>query len=152
MRLYATAIAVCLLQTALAAKDLHEIARTMVPKGRIVEQVRRDYIVKTPAGSKISIEFDRSKNFKEAAGKNLNHGDELEPGKGLISLSTAAAKAQALGNKIGGSWLLEMDREYGWVYEIESEKQGKTLDLLINASTGELIKAEERSLLALEDY
>jgi uncharacterized membrane protein YkoI len=151
MKLYLSAMALLLLQTALAGMDLQELAQSMVPKGRVIDHERRDFIIKTPAGSKITVEFDRAKNFKEASGKNLNKGDEFQPGKGLISLSTAAGKASAEGKRLGRSWNLEQDQELGWIYEIESEREGMKIDLLINAVSGEIIRSEERLQLLSEN-
>lgn len=109
-----------------------ELATAMVPRGKIFEIYGRDYIVKTPQGTKIEIEFSLDGNFKQASGKNLNLGDNLEPGFGLISLSTVAQKIQDPGIKPKGHWKLELDKELGWIYELNSlyvisAKDGKVL-------------------------
>lgn len=109
-----------------------EIAKSMVPRGKIVETLGRDYIVKTKAGTKIEIEFTRSGSFEEASGKNLNKGDELEPGEGLISLGSAAQIIHKSGQRPEGFWLLEKDQMMGWIYEING--------IIIGAKTGEILR------------
>ena len=108
-----------------------EIARSMVPRGKIVETLGRDFIVKTKAGTKINIEFTRKGSFEEATGKNLNKGDELEPGEGLISLGSAAQIIQKSGHNPEGFWMLEKDQMMGWIYEINGTIVGaKNGDIL----------------------
>jgi hypothetical protein len=107
------------------------VALSMVPRGRLVEQVGRDFVIKTGAGTKIGIEFKRNGRFEEAKGSNLNMGDELEPGDGLISLSSAAHALAAKGIRPQGHWHLDLDDSHGWVYEFENT--------LVNAKTGKII-------------
>lgn len=107
------------------------VALSMVPRGRLVEQVGRDFVIKTGAGTKIGIEFKRNGLFEEAKGSNLNRGDELEPGDGLISLSSAAHALAASGIRPQGHWHLDLDDSHGWVYEFENT--------LVNAKTGKII-------------
>ena len=107
-----------------------ETAISMVPRGRLEEHVGRDVIIKTLAGTKITIGFQRSGDLKEAKGRNLNAGDELEPGEGLISLSSAAQKIPRKDYK--GHWILEKDKELGWIYEIDSR--------IISARSGSMLK------------
>jgi hypothetical protein len=106
-------------------------ALSMVPRGRLIEQSGRDFLIKTPAGTKIGVEFLRNGKFQEAKGHNLNRGDELEPGDGLISLSSAAHALSVKGITPQGHWILELDEEHGWVYEFENT--------LVNAKTGQII-------------
>jgi hypothetical protein len=108
-----------------------DLALSMVPRGKFEEQNGRDFTIKTGAGTKIGIEFERSGKFQEAQGNNLNRGDELEPGDGLISLSTAAQTLVKKGITPQGHWVLDKDEKHGWVYEFENT--------LINAKNGELI-------------
>lgn len=96
-----------------------------------MDQSGRDFIIKTGAGTKIGIEFERSGKFQEAKGNNLNRGDELEPGDGLISLSTAAQSLAKKGIIPQGHWVLDRDPKHGWVYEFENT--------LINARNGHVI-------------
>lgn len=112
-----------------------ELAVSMVPRGKVVEHFGRDFIVKTKAGTKIGIEFTRMGKFEEARGLNLNKGDELEPGEGLISLSSAAHKLVTLGFKPEGLWNLDEDKELGWIYEFQT--------VIVNAKTGEVIKRNQ---------
>jgi len=112
-----------------------EIALQMVPRGKIFEEQGRDLILKTPSGTKVRIEFKRDGAFEEAKGMNLNHGDEFEPGDGLISLGTAAKEiTKKLGMKPQGHWRLSQDQKLDWIYELGDE--------LINARNGELISSK----------
>ena len=121
-----------------------DIAGAMVPRGKIVETLGRDYVVKTRAGTKIGIEFTRKGSLEEAYGKNLNKGDDFEPGEGLISLGTAAQIIQKAGIKPEGYWLLEKDQFMGWIYEVSGT--------IVNAKTGAILrKAPSISENASED-
>lgn len=120
----------CLLSFASA-----EIALQMVPRGKVFEEQGRDYILKTPSGTKIRIEFKRDGTFEEAKGMNLNYGDEFEPGEGLISLGTAAKEiTKKIGTKPQGHWRLSKDTKLDWVYELGEE--------LVNAKNGEFISSK----------
>lgn len=61
-----------------------EIAVSMVPRGKMIEENGREFLVKTTSGTKVIVEFHRQGGLQEASGKNLNQGDDLEPGDGLI--------------------------------------------------------------------
>lgn len=107
-------------------------ALSMVPRGKLDLQQGRDFTIKSLAGTKIRIEFRRNGKFEEASGDNLNKGDELEPGEGLISLGTAAQYIQEKGIKPEGHWSLEQDPKLGWIYEVNHKhiidaKTGKSL-------------------------
>ena len=120
--------------TSSAFATIHEgVAVSMVPHGRMIETFGRDYIIKTPAGTKIEIQFMLDGKFKEASGKNLNKGDDLEPGEGLISLSSAARLIQSIGMKPEGFWHLEKDKTHGWIYEVNGQH-------LVDAKKGKIIK------------
>lgn len=110
-------------------------AVSMVPKGKLFDFINRDFDIRTKAGTTIEIEFGRDGKLKQASGKNLNKGDELEPGEGLISLSTIAQKLGTSGSKPEGYWLLEEDPELGWIYEIDNK--------LISAKSGKLLRTLE---------
>lgn len=107
------------------------ISLSMVPHGKIFETRGRTYILKSRAGSKIQIRYNLDGSFKDASGIDLNRGDELEPGDGLISLSSVAKELGKEGNIPRGFWILEKDRTHGWIYDIQGT--------LINARSGKLI-------------
>ncbi len=109
-----------------------DVALSMVPRGKLAETIGRDFIIKTTAGTKIGIEFTRDGELKEAKGVNLNKGDELEPGDGLLSLSSVARILQSTGLKPQGYWMLERDKDLGWIYDFEKNS--------VNAKNGEIIK------------
>lgn len=114
-----------------------DIATSMVPKGRIIETWGRDFIVRGRHGTNIGIEFSLDGKFKEATGKNLTKGDELEPGDGLLSLSTAAQHLLKKGLRPEGYWTIEKDDKLGWIYEFDKG--------ILNAKTGEIIKINPTS-------
>lgn len=118
-----------------------ETATSMVPRGKLVENYGRDFIIKTTAGTKIGIEFTLGGKLQEASGKNLNQGDELEPGEGLISLSSAAHKLTEKGLKPQGYWTLEEDKSLGWIYELEES--------IVEAKSGKILKLKSSSPLSL---
>lgn len=107
-----------------------ETVLSMVPRSKVDLKQGRDYILKTVAGTKIRLEFKRNGKLEDVSGENLNKGDELEPGEGLISLSTAA---QAIGKKVEGNWSLEQDSRLGWVYEVNHQ-------FLVDAKSGKILK------------
>ncbi|MFP5384674.1 MAG: hypothetical protein ACLGHN_01250 [Bacteriovoracia bacterium] len=121
------------------ARGAVDVAKSMVPRGKIIEELGRDFIVRTEGGTNVKIEFSLDGKFQEASGKNLNQGDELEPGDGLISLSTAAQALQKTGVKPQGYWLLEKDPKMGWIYEVRKN--------VVSAKSGEiLLKSPEVSI------
>ncbi len=116
-----------------------QISLSMVPRGKIVEKERRYYKIKTRSGTRISVELYRNGNLEEASGRNLNGGDDFEPGQGLISLSTAAKFAIIPGTQLNGRWILDEDKKLGWIYEFYGEQKGTDLEILVNARTGKMI-------------
>lgn len=112
----------------------NEVATSMVPHGRVIENYGREFIVKTKAGTKVEIEFSLDGHFQEAFGKNLNKGDELEPGDGLLSLSSVAKNLHEKGHKAEGYWNIERDEKLGWIYEFET--------VVLNAKTGAILKVK----------
>lgn len=125
------------------SKATEELVKSMVPKGEISQKIGKDFSVKTPAGTKVTVEFDRDGELDEASGLNLGKGDVFEPGDGLISLSSAAQVAQKQGHQIRGEWRLERDSKYGWVYELEGRRDEESMDYVIDAKRAQLIKATE---------
>ncbi len=121
-----------LILLSLGADAASDIALSMVPRGRLIETIGRDFIIKTTAGTKIGIEFTRDGKFEEAKGGNLDKGDELEPGDGLMSLSSIAQLLQKAGIKPQGYWLLENDKKMGWIYEFQ--------EITVNAVNGKILK------------
>lgn len=115
-------------------------ALSMVPRGILIAKIAREYFVKTKAGTKIKVEFGHNGKFEEASGMNLNHGDEFEPGMGLISLGTAARAVVNIGYPVRGDWNLEKDSTHGWVYEMSGENdEEEDIFHLVNATSGQFI-------------
>lgn len=108
-----------------------DLSKSMVPRSKIHETRGRTYLLRTKAGSNVTIRYNLDGTFKDASGVDINRGDELEPGEGLLSLSTVAQLAKKNGEKLAGFWILEKDQQLGWLYDI-----GGTL---INAKTGKMI-------------
>jgi hypothetical protein len=118
---------------------IEKTALSMIPKGKLIARIAREYIIKTEAGTKIKLEFERNGKFEEASGLNLNRGDEFEPGMGLISLGTAARSLAGTGHDVKGDWNLEKDSTHGWVYEMAGETDGEVIFHLVNATSGQFI-------------
>lgn len=116
---------------------------TMVPKGKVDSKGWREYKVKTEAGTKVEVEFDRKGELAEASGDHLNKGDMFEPGQGLISLSTAAQAVTKAGNILKDEWEFSNDSKYGWVYSFEGERKGNSMDYMVDAKSGAIVKAED---------
>lgn len=123
--------------------DTDSISTSMVPRGKIIEKEGRDFWIKTRAGTKVQIELYRNGNLEEASGKNLNRGDEFEPGQGLVSLATAAKAAVIPGTILKQRWKLDFDEKLGWVYEFEGEHKGVDRDILVDAKRGEIILGQK---------
>lgn len=80
-----------------SSDSLEKNVVSMVPHGKMTDSLVREFSVKTQTGTKVQIELYGNGKLKTAKGSNLNAGDELEPGDGLISLSLAAQKLQSEG-------------------------------------------------------
>lgn len=151
MKMLTALMTVCLL-TSMANSSSPEkpdsIALSMIPHGKIIDKLFREYTVKTKAGTKIKLEFERDGKFQEAFGLNLNHGDDFEPGQNLKSLSSVAQAISKLGHQVRGPWKLEKDSQLGWVYELSGESNGAPLSFLVEASTGKLVSFDKVSDVA----
>lgn len=113
------------------------ISLSMVPHGKLFETRGRTFILKSKGGSKIQIRYNLDGSFKDASGIDLNRGDELEPGDGLVSLSTIAKELGRLGSEPRGFWILEKDIKLGWIYDIQGT--------LVDAKTGKIISRVSES-------
>lgn len=107
------------------------ISLSMVPHGKLFETRGRTYILKSKGGSKIQIRYNLDGSFKDASGIDLNRGDELEPGDGLVSLSSVAKELGKAGDEPRGFWILERDAKLGWIYDIQGT--------VVNAKTGKIM-------------
>jgi hypothetical protein len=126
-----------------ASETPYKQCSTMVPQGKVIHQASREFTVKTRAGTKIKVEFERNGNFQEASGLNLHAGDEFEPGQGLMSLGSIAKSLTEKGHKVKGDWNLERDSTHGWIYELATHDED---DQIIYRS----LKAQDGSLLSPE--
>ncbi len=127
--------------TALISYASEDIARTMVPRGKVFESFGRHFVVRTKEGTNIHVRFDLQGKFCHAFGRELNRGDEFEPGNGLLSLGTIARKLKEKGLSPEGFWTIEKDRKRGWIYEISGK--------MINASTSEILRPSDIDLQQL---
>jgi hypothetical protein len=115
----------------------------MVPQGKVIHQTSREFTVKTRAGTKIKIEFERNGNFQEASGLNLHAGDEFEPGQGLMSLGSIVKSLTEKGHKVRGEWNLERDSLHGWMYELATQDENdEIIYRFFKAQDGTLIGPE----------
>ncbi len=142
MKVKMAVVLACLISSLSALGSIEPVETTalsMVPRGVLIAKIAREYFVKTIAGTKIKVEFGHDGKFEEASGMNLNHGDEFEPGMGLISLGSAARAVVSIGYPVRGDWNLEKDSTHGWVYEMAGENNEEEIFHLINATSGQFI-------------
>ncbi len=125
------------------SKATEEIVKSMVPHGEIFQKQGADYSVKTKAGTKVTIEFDRTGMMDEASGLNLGSGDSFEPGDGLMALDSVAKSLTAKGHHLRGYWKLENDSKLGWVYELAGMKDEENINYVVNARSSLLISTEQ---------
>lgn len=125
------------------SKATEEIVKSMVPHGKVSQKIGQDYLVKTKAGTKVSIEFDRTGNMDEASGISLGTGDIFEPGNGLMALESIAKGLMSKGHEVRGNWRLEKDSTLGWVYELAGTRMDEPAYFVVNARNSKLIKTEE---------
>ena len=118
------------------SKATEELVKSMVPHGQISQKVGQDFFVKTKAGTKVTIEFDRTGILDEASGLNLGKGDIFEPSNGLVAL-------EHKGHHILGEWRLEKDSRQGWVYELAGLKEEENVNYIVNAKSSKLIGIED---------
>lgn len=125
------------------SKATEELVKSMVPYGEVSQKNGQDYLVRTKAGTKVSVEFDRTGVMDEASGYNLGMGDIFEPGNGLMALDSIAKGLKSKGHQVRGDWRLEKDSKLGWVYEIAGTRMEEPAYFIVNARNSQLIKAEE---------
>lgn len=125
------------------SKATEEIVKGMVPHGNISQKIGKDYFVKTKAGTKVTVEFDRAGNFDEASGLNLGKGDNFEPGNGLMALDSVAKSLVVKGLHPLGIWKLENDSKLGWIYELSGLKNEENINYVVNARNSQIILTEE---------
>ena len=111
------------------SKATEELVKSMVPHGQISQKIGQDFSVKTKAGTKVTIEFDRAGIF--------------EPGNGLLALESVAKALEHKGHHILGEWGLEKDSKQGWVYELAGLKEEETVNYIVNAKSSQLIGIED---------
>ena len=125
------------------SKATEELVKSMVPHGEVTQGFAKEYTVKTPAGTKITVEFDRAGKFDEASGLNLGKGDVFEPGDGLLTLGSVAKKLNEKGHFIVGEWRIEKDSKLGWIYELSGLQDEENINYVVDARTAQLISSEE---------
>jgi hypothetical protein len=125
------------------SKATEEIVQSMVPHGKISQKIGQDYFVKTKAGTKVTVEFDRAGILDEASGLNLGKGDTFEPGGGLLALETVAKSLELKGHHILGVWRLENDSKFGWIYELSGLSEEEDISFVVNAKNSQLISTDK---------
>lgn len=128
------------------SKATEELVKSMVPGGKVSTHIGSDFSVRTEAGTKVTVEFNRKGELDEASGLNLGSGDIFEPGHGLITLGSAAQLVEKLGHKVRGEWRLERDTEIGWFYELEGSHAQETRDYIVDAKKAQLIQESEEGI------
>lgn len=125
------------------SKATEEIVKSMVPYGEVSQKIGKDYLVRTKAGTKVLVEFDRTGNMDEASGLNLGKGDTFEPGNGLLTLDSIAQGLKNKGHEVRGDWRLEKDSILGWVYELAGTHLEEPAYFVVDAKSSQLIKTED---------
>lgn len=125
------------------SKATEELVKSMVPYGEVSKGFAKEFIVKTQAGTKITVEFNRAGEFDEASGLNLGKGDIFEPGNGLLTLGTVAKNLADKGHFIVGEWRFEKDSKLGWIYELSGLKNEDNINYVVNARNAQVISTEE---------
>ncbi len=125
------------------SKATEELVKGMVPHGEVSQKIGQDFFVKTRAGTKVMIEFDKAGILDEASGLNVGKGDIFEPGNGLMALESIAKSLENKGHHIQGEWKLEKDSKLGWVYELSGLKEEENIYYYVNAQNAQLISAGE---------
>ena len=125
------------------SKATEELVTSMVPHGVITQKIGKDFLVRTKAGTKVTIEFDRAGIFDEASGLNLGKGDIFEPGNGLLALETVAKSLELKGHHIIGEWRLEKDSKLGWVYDLSGLRDEADVNYVVDARNSQLITSDK---------
>lgn len=139
MKTMMTIATLMLSMTAYAAANLGAEAMKLVPESKILQEKGREVKLQTSKGGVVEIEFDRKGAFEEASGENVEM-DVFNAPAPMISLQDAVAAAQKAGKTPAGEWSLEKGTFTGWVYELKGFENGKEMEYIIDAKSGELKK------------
>lgn len=123
------------------AQDLSAKAIQYVPGGTVVEVKKDEVKVKTPKGSIVEVEFSRSGELDEASGDMIEN-DVFVPGNNQKALAEIANEIKAQGYQAKGDWSYDDSFMKGWHYEVDAFKDGKEYEVLLDAKTGKITKAE----------
>ena len=126
---------------ALAAKSA-DMASKFVPNSKVVHETSKEVKMKTDHGSLIDIEFGMDGAFNEASGTNVDK-DVFNPPDKMLTLKDAVAAAKKAGKNPVGKWSLEKGTLTGWAYEFQGFENGKEMEYVIDAKSGELKKAKK---------
>ncbi len=134
--------AVLIIITFLASISYADRENQYVPGGQVVQQKSDEIVVKDPKGNLIEIEFTISGTLEEASGNSVTE-DTFEPGEGMLSLSEIVSKLKAGGKSLSGEWSYEHGFVSGWYYEVQEFVNGREIEYLVSAKTGEIISTQQ---------
>lgn len=123
------------------AQDLKASALKYVPGGSVVELKKDEVKVKTPTGSLVEIEFNRSGELDEASGDAIE-SDVFIPGNNLKTLSEISKTLKDQGYQLSGDWSYESSFMNPWHYEVDAFKDGQSFDVEVDAKTGKVTKSK----------
>lgn len=123
------------------AQDLKASALKYVPGGSVVELKKDEVKVKTPTGSLVEIEFNRSGELDEASGDAIE-SDVLIPGNNLKTLSEISKTLKDQGYQLTGDWSYESSFMNPWHYEVDAFKDGQSFEVEVDAKTGKVTKSK----------
>ncbi len=123
------------------AQDLKASALKYVPGGSVVELKKDEVKVKTPAGSLVEIEFNRSGELDEASGDAIE-SDVFIPGNNLKTLSEISKTLKDQGYQLTGDWSYESSFMNPWHYEVDAFKDGQSFEVEVDAKTGKVTKSK----------
>lgn len=139
MKTMITMVTLMLSLGAYAAANLGAEAMKLVPESKVLQEKGREVKLQTSKGGIIEIEFDRKGALTEASGENVEM-DVFNAPAPMLSLKDAVAAAQKAGKTPAGEWSLEKGTFTGWAYEFKGFENGKEMEYVIDAKSGELKK------------
>lgn len=119
-----------------------EAALKYVPGGVVVQTKKNEVKVKTPKGSIVEIEFDRSGELDDASGDAIEN-DVFIPGNSKHKkLDEIAAIVKEQGYELKGDWSYDKSIFKGWHYEVDAFKDNQEVELTLDAESGKIVETE----------
>jgi len=125
--------------SSIAAKNADPLQ--FVPGGQVVQVKLGEYLVKTPNGTNVELEFTSIGNLDEAEGDFIEK-DVFIPGPGLKTLKEIETLVKGLGYTPTGDWSFDTQILGRKIYEVDAMKDNLKWELTIDATDGSIIKEE----------